>query len=100
MQDLFGNVAEWCLDAWNESPPPRGAIDMVTVDKSLRAQLGAKIEGYASRDAPASGGRRVVNGGSFKDVQGRMFRRAGSRAADDVGFRVVLGYPVGGLKGE
>jgi formylglycine-generating enzyme required for sulfatase activity len=33
--DLFGNVAEWCVDAWSDALPPNGAVDFVTVVNSF-----------------------------------------------------------------
>jgi formylglycine-generating enzyme required for sulfatase activity len=92
--DLFGNVAEWCVDAWSDALPPNGAVDFVTVVNSF--PLAPAAEGaYSIRKVGDLLSRHVVNGGSFRDPAGRFFRIPGSAADEAIGFRVVLGFPIG-----
>ena len=92
--ELFGNVAEWCLDAWTDKLPENGASDPLTIDESMKINSSYGTS-YLIRKGSDSLRRHVVVGGSFRNPAGHFFRIAGAAKAPDIGFRVVLGYPAG-----
>ena len=79
LYDMFGNVAEWCGDAFEDD----GFSDAAFVDPK----------------GPSSGPKRLVRGGAFKDIDSAFFKRSGLLSTEKrpyVGFRVVL-EPVAGM---
>jgi formylglycine-generating enzyme required for sulfatase activity len=100
IHDLQGNVAEWCIDAWSDKPPVAGASDPVTLDPALRSLLRGSFEAYSVREVADTRGRRLAIGGSFRDPGARVLRKPADARAPDIGFRIVLGYPVGGARSE
>ena len=71
--DMFGNVAEWCADAF--------------------ANDGFSNAAFVDPHGPVEGFARVVRGGYFKDFRGEYFERVGLAPTETrpyVGFRVVL----------
>jgi formylglycine-generating enzyme required for sulfatase activity len=76
LQDMHGNVFEWCLDTWHES------------------YNGAPTDGTPWRSAEGQGSRVLLRGGSWFNLPGRCrsaYRNhyAPGYADDSVGFRVV-----------
>jgi formylglycine-generating enzyme required for sulfatase activity len=99
IHDLDGNVAEWCLDAWNTVLPPTGASDWLVLDPRQQERFGTPVPGvFTVRLVTDSLGRRVVRGGSFRsaaaDFLSQPVRTSQASRSEDIGFRVVVGLPV------
>jgi formylglycine-generating enzyme required for sulfatase activity len=91
LQDMHGNVREWCLDQWHgshEGAPSDGSAWVNTTGESPMAN---RKEG---RDTAGAEETRLLRGGSWLDDPGgcrsayRSLDQPGS-ADDGVGFRVV-----------
>ena len=92
LYDMAGNVAEWCLDAYNEST-------------YVVANAQSPYYNYnAAEDDPKAMKRKVIRGGSWKDqkyfiqVQTRTFEFQDT-AKSYIGFRCVQPY-LGRVKGD
>jgi formylglycine-generating enzyme required for sulfatase activity len=91
LQDLHGNVLEWCLDEWHESYEGAPEDGSAWLSKSESNQTATKkMENNSSRDEE----RRLLRGGSW--IYSPRFCRSAFRvhllpdsASDYVGFRVV-----------
>jgi formylglycine-generating enzyme required for sulfatase activity len=82
LQDMHGNVREWCLDDWH------GSYEGAPVDGS------AWVDGAEGQSSKREGGRRLLRGGSW--FYGPWYCRSACRSRlrpDDadsrIGFRVV-----------
>jgi formylglycine-generating enzyme required for sulfatase activity len=82
LQDMHGNVWEWCLDDWH------GSYEGAPVDGS------AWMDGAEGQSSKREGGRRLLRGGSWSSIPG--FCRSADRdhfrpvtASLVIGFRVV-----------
>lgn len=76
-KDMFGGVAEWCLDYWNDGRPPAG-------DRNPTG--------------PKTGRQRVVRGGAWclPPARCNLTTAAGFASRDastGIGFRVACGAP-------
>ncbi len=84
LYDMMGNVAEWCLDAYDESYD--GFLD-----------LNPSYEYNAKDDDPSGMKRKVIKGGSFKDfaeftkVYARWYEYQDT-CKSYIGFRCVMAY--------
>jgi len=82
LQDMHGNVREWCLDDWH------GSYEGAPVDGS------AWVDGAEGQSSKREGGRRLLRGGSWNVRPGycRSAYRGLNQPVDarhDFGFRVV-----------
>ena len=84
LYDMMGNVAEWCIDAWSESPEALSDLNPVFL--------------YNARpDGSVASKRKVIRGGSFKDfaentkVYARHYEYQDT-AKSYIGFRTVMSF--------
>jgi formylglycine-generating enzyme required for sulfatase activity len=81
---MMGNVSEWCIDAWSESPEALSDLNPV-------------FEYNAQPGDPVARKRKVIRGGSFKDfaentkVYARHYEYQDTGKAY-VGFRTVMSF--------
>jgi formylglycine-generating enzyme required for sulfatase activity len=84
LYDMMGNVAEWCIDAWQDAYEALHDFNPV-------------FEYNAKPDEPLAMKRKVIKGGSFKDfaentkVYARHYEYQDS-AKSYIGFRCVMSY--------
>lgn len=92
LYDMAGNVAEWCLDTYNEST------------YTVASALSPYYNYSASNDDPQAMKRKVVRGGSWKDqkyfiqVQTRTYEFQDT-SKSYIGFRCIQQY-LGRVKGD
>lgn len=92
LYDMAGNVAEWCLDSWNEST------------YIVANALSPYYNYNAKEDDPLAMKRKVVRGGSWKDqkyfiqVQTRTYEFQDTSKCY-IGFRCIQPY-MGRVKGD
>jgi len=90
--DMMGNVAEWCIDAWQDSYQGLMNFNPVFIFD-------------ATPDCPPARRRKVIRGGSFKDfaentkVYARWFEYQDT-AKSYVGFRTVMSSMSSGRDGR
>ncbi|MDR2408686.1 MAG: SUMF1/EgtB/PvdO family nonheme iron enzyme [Bacteroidales bacterium] len=92
LYDMAGNVAEWCDDAYNES------------SYKFAHDLNMQYSYYAKKSDSEVMKRKVIRGGSWKDISYFLHNAARSYEYQDtgkcyVGFRCVQSY-MGRVKGD
>jgi formylglycine-generating enzyme required for sulfatase activity len=92
LYDMAGNVAEWCEDAYNESA------------YKFAHDLNMQYRYYAKKSDAEVMKRKVIRGGSWKDISYFLHNAARSYEYQDtgkcyVGFRCVQSY-LGRVKGD
>jgi formylglycine-generating enzyme required for sulfatase activity len=92
LYDMAGNVAEWCEDAYNESA------------YNFAHDLNMQYRYYAKKSDPEVLKRKVIRGGSWKDISYFLHNATRSYEYQDtgkcyVGFRCVQSY-LGRVRGD